>query len=54
MNDIALIVTKKSFQFADNVGIACLPKRNEKFNQNNCIASGWGKNGSYTFMQIYF
>lgn len=44
-NDIALLVLKEPFKFADNVDIICLPRGlHDVSNSRNCFASGWGKN----------
>ncbi|KAK9509040.1 hypothetical protein O3M35_006451 [Rhynocoris fuscipes] len=43
-NDIALIVLESPFTFADNVDIVCLPLQGSETLNNECYASGWGKN----------
>ncbi|XP_014260480.1 hyaluronan-binding protein 2 isoform X1 [Cimex lectularius] len=42
-NDIALLVLKEPFTFADNVDIICLPKQGDVVLNKECSASGWGK-----------
>lgn len=42
-NDIALILLKENFQFAENVDLICLPYPEENVDDTKCVASGWGK-----------
>lgn len=41
-NDIALIILKERFQFAENVDVLCLPDQDENVDYAKCVASGWG------------
>lgn len=41
-NDIALIILKERFQFAENVDVVCLPSQDENVDYAKCVASGWG------------
>lgn len=43
-NDIALVLLKESFDFAENVDVICLPPPGENIDFMKCVASGWGKN----------
>lgn len=43
-NDIALLIMEQPFVLAANIQPVCLPPVNTKFDGQNCVASGWGKN----------
>uniref|UniRef100_A0A161MAM5 Phenoloxidase-activating factor 2 n=1 Tax=Triatoma infestans TaxID=30076 RepID=A0A161MAM5_TRIIF len=42
-NDVALLVLRDPIEFADNVDITCLPLQGDVVLNNECYASGWGK-----------
>ncbi|KAL3278692.1 hypothetical protein HHI36_016228 [Cryptolaemus montrouzieri] len=42
-NDIALLVLESPVEEAENVGIICLPQKDDVFTSSNCFATGWGK-----------
>lgn len=42
-NDFALLILSQPVEMLENVGMACLPPQNYKFDGNRCLASGWGK-----------
>ncbi len=42
-NDIALVLLKENFDFAENVDVVCLPPQDESVDNQKCVASGWGK-----------
>lgn len=42
-NDIALLWLRSPFNIAENVNTVCLPPQNFNFDNNECIASGWGQ-----------
>lgn len=51
-NDIALLVLKSPLVFDKHISEICLPNSDQISNQQNCFATGWGKNnfgkqGSY-------
>ncbi|XP_073995906.1 phenoloxidase-activating factor 2-like isoform X2 [Rhodnius prolixus] len=42
-NDVALLILRDPIEFADNVDITCLPLQGDVILNNECYASGWGK-----------
>ncbi|XP_057336380.1 phenoloxidase-activating factor 2-like isoform X2 [Microplitis mediator] len=42
-NDFAILILSEPVQFAENVNVICLPKKDDIFDGARCFASGWGK-----------
>lgn len=42
-NDFALLILSQPVEMLENIGMACLPPQNDKFDGSRCFASGWGK-----------
>ncbi|XP_055590573.1 phenoloxidase-activating factor 2-like, partial [Uranotaenia lowii] len=42
-NNIALLFLESSFQTAENIQTICLPPQGTVFSDENCVATGWGK-----------
>lgn len=42
-NDIALVVVNEPFYLAENINTICLPYQSTIFNDQYCVATGWGK-----------
>jgi len=43
-NDFAIIVTEDYYVLNDHIDTICLPEPNDQhFNEQNCVATGWGK-----------
>ncbi|XP_046688862.1 phenoloxidase-activating factor 2-like [Homalodisca vitripennis] len=42
-NDIALLFLESPVEFGPNTASICLPTQNENFDNEDCVASGWGK-----------
>lgn len=43
-NDVAILKLDQPVLYANNVQPICLPKAEDKFTGQNCIATGWGQN----------
>ncbi|EEZ99183.2 phenoloxidase-activating factor 2 [Tribolium castaneum] len=42
-NDVALLILDRPFTKTASVGTVCLPNQDQRFNANDCFATGWGK-----------
>ncbi|XP_058833070.1 phenoloxidase-activating factor 2-like [Topomyia yanbarensis] len=42
-NDVALLVLEQAFVADENVQLLCPPPQGIEFNDENCVATGWGK-----------
>ncbi|XP_039281721.1 phenoloxidase-activating factor 2 [Nilaparvata lugens] len=42
-NDVALVVLSEPFTMAENINTVCLPHQSTVFDDQECIATGWGK-----------
>merc|ERR1711962_1181502 len=43
-NDWALLYTAQPFQLEEHIDTVCLPSPGDKFEEQTCFATGWGKN----------
>lgn len=51
-NDIALLILEEPFDHANNIDIICLPKQGDIILDQECLASGWGKDTFGKFIPI--
>lgn len=42
-NDLALLVLREDVRVGYHIGTVCLPDQNQKFDRQDCLVSGWGK-----------